>query len=84
MRARAQTLVEYGLPTDWAFWQNFDRTYLDRCDEAIVLMIEGWQRSVGVQAEIVLARELGKPVRFLGVEANGSPTLAHFAASGAG
>jgi hypothetical protein len=33
-----------------------------------------------VRAEIRVARELGKPVRFLGPEgAQGSPTLAHVA-----
>ena len=29
----------------------------------MVLMLDGWQESVGVQAEIRIARVLGKPVR---------------------
>jgi hypothetical protein len=32
---------------------------------AIVLTLPGWRESVGVQAEIAIARELGKPVTFL-------------------
>ena len=28
-------------------------------------MLDGWQQSVGVQAEIAIARELGKPVTYL-------------------
>ena len=79
--AHSHPLVEYGLPTDWGFWQRFDRAYLERCDEVVVLMLDGWKESVGVQAEIRLARELGKPVRFVvPEEAHGSPTLARVAA----
>ena len=55
----------YGLPDDWQFWQRHDRRYLDVCDEVVVLMLDGWRESVGVQAEIAIARELGKPVTFL-------------------
>ncbi|HXH21718.1 MAG TPA: DUF1937 family protein [Dehalococcoidia bacterium] len=76
--AHSHPLVEFGLPTDWRFWERYDRAHLERCDEVVVLMMDGWKESAGVQAEVRIARELGKPVRFLGVEeAHGSPTLAH-------
>ena len=58
-------LVAYGLPTDWAFWQRVDGDHVLFCDEVVVLMFDGWDRSVGVRDEIRLARELGKPVRFV-------------------
>ena len=72
-------IAEYGLPTDWRFWEPFDRAYLQRCDEVVVLMLDGWQESEGVQAEIRIAGELGKPVRYLQPEAAVSPCLAHVA-----
>ena len=72
-------LVDHGLPTDWPFWERFDRDHLVRCDEVVVLMLDGWRESVGVAAEIRIAGELGKPVRYLAPEATGSPTLAHVA-----
>lgn len=72
-------LVHHGLPTDWLFWERFDRDYLVRCNEVVVLMLDGWRESVGVAAEIRIAAELGKPVRYLAPEATGSPTLAHVA-----
>jgi Domain of unknown function (DUF1937) len=73
-------LVEYGLPTDWSFWQWQDREHLARCDEVVVLMLDGWEESVGLQEEIRIGRELGKPVRYVAPEeAHGSPTLAHVA-----
>jgi hypothetical protein len=57
--------VRFGLPTEWAFWQRFDQEYLRRCDEVLVLQIEGWRESVGVRAEIALASALGKRVEYL-------------------
>jgi hypothetical protein len=63
--AHSHFICRYGLPLDWEFWQQHDRRYLEVCDEMVVLMIPGWQESVGVQAEIAIARELGKPVSYL-------------------
>ncbi len=42
----------------------------------VVLMLAGWEASVGVQAEIQIAQELGKPIAYLAPEA---PTLARAA-----
>ena len=58
-------LTAHGLPADWKFWEPFDHEHLKRSDEVVVLMLDGWRESVGVQAEIRLARELGIPVRYL-------------------
>jgi len=78
-------LVAFDLPTGWDFWEPIDRAYLARCDEVVVLTLDGWQQSTGVRAEIALARGLGKPVRFLGVdEAAGSPTVARVGAGSTG
>ena len=77
--AHGHCICTYGLPTDWRFWEPFDRHHLERCDEFVVLMIDGWHESVGVQAEIRIAGEFGKPVRYVAPEATGSPTLAHVA-----
>lgn len=63
--AHSYEICAYGLPLDWQFWQKHDRRYLEVCDEAVVLMLDGWQESIGVQAEINIARELNKPVSFL-------------------
>ncbi len=73
-------LVALGLPTDWAFWRHLDRAFLARCDEVVVLTLEGWEQSVGVREEVRIAGELGKPVRYVGVEeAASSPTAARAA-----
>ena len=65
--AHSHSICRYGLPGDWQFWQQHDREHLSACDEVVVLMLEGWQESHGVQAEIALARSLGKSVSFVAV-----------------
>ena len=69
----------HGLPTDWRFWECHDREHLVRCDEVVVLMLDGWQESEGVHAEIRIAKELSKPVWYLEPETQLFPTLAHVA-----
>jgi len=77
--AHGHPIAQHGLPTDWRFWEQFDREQLACCDEVVVLLLDGWRESEGVRAEIRIAAELGKPVRYLAPEATGSPTLAHVA-----
>ena len=67
-------LVGHGLPTDWPVWERFDREHLRRCDELVVLMLDGWRTSVGVAAEIRIAEELGKSVRYL-APADSAPSV---------
>ena len=50
------------LPGDWQFWEKFDRAFIEWADEVHVLMLDGWKESKGVQAEIAIARSLGKTV----------------------
>ena len=68
--AHSYVICRYGVPLDWRFWQRHDRRYLEVCDEVVVLMLDGWRESVGVQAEIAIARELGKPITFFQAEEN--------------
>jgi hypothetical protein len=63
--AYTHPLTAFALPTDWAFWETCDRQFLQQCEEVVVLTLDGWQQSVGVQAEIRLAAKLAKSVSFL-------------------
>lgn len=62
---QGHALSRFGLPTDWQFWQRHDREHLRRSDEILVLTLDGWRESVGVLAEIELAQQFGKPVRYI-------------------
>ena len=53
------------LPRDWEYWKKIDMPIVEWVDEVWVLMIKGWKKSIGTQAEIQYARKLGKPVRYL-------------------
>jgi hypothetical protein len=52
------------LPLGWEFWAGYDRAILSACRELRVLMLDGWERSVGVRAEIEIAREMSIPVAY--------------------
>ncbi len=55
-------LTKQGLPTEWSYWKTYDRDFLSRCDALLVLQLDGWEESIGVNAEIDIAQQLGKPV----------------------
>jgi hypothetical protein len=70
------------MPTDWSFWQRWGCSLLIRCDAVMALLLEEWIDSVGVQAEIALARRLGIPLQFVEpslVDDWQAPTWAHAA-----
>ena len=60
--AYSHAIAAHGLPLEWDFWERFDQAFLKICSEVWVLTLDGWRESRGVQAEIVLARRMGKPV----------------------
>jgi len=47
-----------GLPTDWAFWKDYDEAILSMCRALVVLMLPGWDKSTGVAGETQIARRL--------------------------
>lgn len=53
------------LPRNWEFWEGFDRAYLSMCNKLCVLMLDGWENSTGVNAEIEIAKELGLEIEYL-------------------
>lgn len=67
--AHSHPIAMHGLPTDWSYWEVYARWHLERCDEVLVLTLDGWQESVGIAAEVRIAAELDKPVRYLSPEA---------------
>jgi hypothetical protein len=54
----------HDLPGNWEFWRRYDLSLLRRCDEMHVLMLPGWEESIGVTAEIEAAELMAIPVRF--------------------
>jgi hypothetical protein len=46
------------------YWVEFDEAFMAMCAEMVVLQIEGWDKSNGVQREIDYFRSRGKPIHF--------------------
>lgn len=45
------------------YWIEFDRFFLEACDEMVIAdTMNGWENSRGIQKEIKIAKELGKPI----------------------
>lgn len=63
--AHCHPIILYGLPTDWSFWERADRAFMGVCEEVVVLMLDRWETSEGVQREIQIAADMRKPVRFI-------------------
>jgi hypothetical protein len=47
------------------YWVIFDEAFMDLCSELVVLKLNGWDRSAGIQREIKYFEAQGKPVRFI-------------------
>ena len=56
------------LPGNWEFWDKFDRAYLECCKKMYVLMLDGWENSNGVKAEIKIAEELKIEIEYVDYE----------------
>lgn len=48
----------------WDFWHKFDLAFLEVSKKLIVVKIDGWKESAGVQAEIKIAEKLGIPIEY--------------------
>lgn len=46
-------------------WRDADLSYLAKCDSMIVVMMEGWETSQGVQAEIAFAKKKKIPIEYI-------------------
>lgn len=57
--------VRGNLPGDWTFWKAFDEWMIGNCDDVAVLMLPGWQESMGIKAELEIAARMRKPVEYV-------------------
>ncbi len=55
---------EHDLPKDHNFWLNQDRAMIIAAQGIMVLMIDGWKDSRGVQDEIKFAHQLQRPIQY--------------------
>lgn len=56
--------MEHALPTDFAFWENHCKAFLEVSGCLYVLKLEGWQHSKGVKAEVRMAKKMNLPIYY--------------------
>ncbi len=54
----------FDMPRTWDFWQLLDLPMLDLAEQLDVYMLDGWEQSKGLAAEIVHATATGKPILY--------------------
>lgn len=47
------------IPGNWAYWGEYSELLLKRCDALVIVMIDGWDTSIGVLGEIEIAKRSG-------------------------
>ncbi len=65
--SHSHPIAQEGLAVDFGFWKDWNMSMLDRCDALLVIKLDGWLSSAGVQAEIWHARQSGKTIEFIEV-----------------
>jgi hypothetical protein len=64
-----------GLPRTWDYWKMIDLAMLRLCHALWVLQLPGWDKSVGVTAEIKFAEEVGMLIRYIPTIVNDELTV---------
>lgn len=57
--------AKYSLPTDFDFWQSYNKAMIKEASALWVLEIPGWRESKGVREEIEFARLLELPIWYV-------------------
>jgi hypothetical protein len=58
-------LAQPELGTTWDFWKTIDENFMRVSDVLLVVMMEGWAQSIGVKAEIELAKKFHKEIIYM-------------------
>ena len=57
--------ISFDIPNGWAFWQEHNDEWLEKCEELWIYCLPGWDESNGVRHELAYANKLGMPVKYL-------------------
>lgn len=56
---------ESDVPGDWKFWQAYCKKFIDVSDKVFVLIIEGWDKSIGIGQELLHAQLQKKKIIYI-------------------
>jgi hypothetical protein len=53
------------LPGDWEYWRAYDEVVLSACGALVVLKLDKWEESKGIQGEVGIAERLLLPTHYV-------------------
>lgn len=63
--SHSHPIAELGeLPLNFSYWADLDLYMLQYCTEMVIVIVEGWETSIGIQAEKEKACELGVTISY--------------------
>ena len=65
-----QIAKDHNLPTTYDYWEKVCDAFVLWCDQVWVYTAPGWEESVGVQAEIELAKRYMKGIKYIDADYN--------------
>jgi nucleoside 2-deoxyribosyltransferase len=67
--AHSHLIAAYAdIPLEYEHWRDLDEAMIEASNGLIVVEMDGWRESVGINAEIQFAKALGKPVLYMAPE----------------
>jgi hypothetical protein len=60
--------VKYKLPGNWEYWKEMDEAFIKISGKVLVITLKGWKESVGVNAEMEIAKKYGVPIEYIDPE----------------
>ncbi|MBI2790930.1 MAG: DUF1937 family protein [Gammaproteobacteria bacterium] len=54
-----------GISDQFADWKEYNHLMIERSDKLMVITMEGWEQSKGVQDQIQYAKSLNKPIEMI-------------------
>jgi hypothetical protein len=57
-------VLQHDLPTDFEFWSKLNHAFLKHSHTLLILMLEGWRESKGIQDEITIALNLQIKIKY--------------------
>jgi hypothetical protein len=52
------------LPGEWEYWKSYDEAVLSTCRSLVVLQLENWEQSKGIQGEVEIAGRIDLPTYY--------------------
>jgi len=49
--------VKHKMMPDFEFWKRYNFALLSKCSVLLIIPIDGWKESIGLQAEVIFAKE---------------------------